>query len=244
MKKILFVIVLLLMFETFAFGANPCGLPLFRVATVHETTLGGNERFRVSSYFIPDPDDNFDTASTLATIEWKENLYTYIWHPDFRVVHEGLERFMFAVLYPTQATPLELDELENVTYRLNIGDGSCEFSLPENSFFWLDIPYAAYDQTTRTVSWTPIADTEVSYSVRIYPPLLDGSPNVGKPLFSKSVSSDETHYVFPNAAPALPGNYVAVQAARVAVNTANFSRDFIKIPAVYKFDGKIVITGD
>ena len=226
---------------------HTCGPSFYRISSTHETTFGNTERYRISSYFLPDSTSSFDTAADTATIEWNGNLYTYVWHPAFKMVSEEYDRFMVAILYPTQATPIELDLLENVTYKLTIGYNisNCEFSIPENSLSWLDIPYATYDQTTRTVSWTQLGESNVHYSVRIYPPLLDGSPNVAEPLFSKYVSAEETHFVLPNAAPAFPGYFVAVQAMQSTTShAANFSRDYIKLPVVYTFDGKVVIQGN
>ena len=248
MKKVFYMVIVLFVASTsLALGDNVCGLPIFTIASMHETTSGTNERYRISSYFQLDSSFSFNTASSIATIEWGGDLYTYVWAPEIKMVNEGLDRLMLAILYPTQTTPLALDLLENVTYKLTVGNdiSNCEFSLPENSFSWLDIPYAIYDQTTRTASWTPLTEAGISYSVRIYPPLLDGSPNLHEPLFSRGVDSGITHLTLPNAAPAFPGYFVAVQAIQyTSTNSANFSRDFIKIPVVYTFDGKVVIQGD
>ena len=247
MKKIFsLAIVLLVLSSTSLALGSVCGLPMFKIASMHETTFGSNERYRISSYFLLDSSFSFNTASSIATIEWDGDLYTYVWTPEIKMVSEGLDRFMVAILYPTQTTPLALNLLENVTYKLTVGDtiSDCEFSIPENSFSWLDIPYATYDQTTRTVSWTPITESEISYSVRIYPPLLDGSPNLHEPLFSRSVDSGVTHLTLPNAAPAFPGYFVTVQAVQTTSTTSAYiSRDFIKISVVYTFDGKVVIQG-
>ncbi len=226
-----------------------CGPSIFIIASVHETTFGNSEKYRIVSYFLPDSMACFNKAKHIATIDWNGNLYTYVWYPQFKMVNELYDRFMLAILYPTQATPIELDLLENVTYKFTIEDcisiSNCEFSIPENSFSWLDIPYATYDQATRTVSWTKLGESDVHYSVRIYPPLLDGSPNIREPLFNKHVNEGETHCVLPNAAPALPGYFVAVQAFQTTTpHSANFSRDYIKLPVVYTFDGKVVIQGD
>lgn len=245
MKKIFYLVIALLLASTsLTFGDSTCSLPhSFRIASMHETTFGSNERYRITSYFLPDFDSTF-TTSEMATIEWNGDLYTYVWVPQFKILGKKYEQLMFAVLDPTQATPINLTLLENVTYKLTVGNdiNNCEFSIPENSFFWLDIPYATYDQTTRTVSWTPIEESNVYYSIRIYSPRLDGSPNLFDPLFSKSIGLDETHYTLPNAAPVLPGYFITVQAMKItAQQAANFSRDFIRIPVTYTFDGKVVI---
>ena len=249
MKKIFYLAIIFLVVSStsLALGDTVCGLPMFRIASMHETTFGSNERYRITSYFIPDSSFSFNTASTLATIEWDGDQYTYVWTPEIKMVSEGFDRLMLAILYPTQAIPLALDLLENVTYSLTVGNDviDCEFSIPENSFSWLDIPYATYDHTTRIVRWTSLSESEIYYSVRIYPPLLDGTPNLHEPLFARNIDSGETHFTLPNAAPAFPGYFVAVQAVQISSSfSANFSRDFIKIPVVYTYDGKVVIQGN
>jgi len=249
MKKIFYlaIVSLILSSASLVLGDSICGLPMFKIASMHETISGTNERYRIDSYFHLDTSFSFNTASGIATIEWNGDLYAYVWTPEIKMVSEGLDRFMVAILYPTQTTPLALDLLENVTYKLTVGDdiSNCEFSIPKNSFSWLDIPYATYDQTTRTVCWTPLTETGIYYNVRIYPPLLDGSPNIHVLLFNRIVGSGVTHLILPNAAPAYPGYFVTVQAMRsTSTTSANFSRDFIKIPVVYTFDGKVLIQGN
>ncbi|MCD6532622.1 MAG: hypothetical protein J7L25_00915 [Deltaproteobacteria bacterium] len=221
---------------------------MFKIGTIHDAFNSINDRYKILSYFMADSD--FSPASGVATIEWGGNSSTYVWIPAFRRVHENYDRYMVAVLYPNQSTPINLTSLENIPYVFTQSSGGntgiFETVTPVSSFDWLEIPCVDYDHNNRTVSWTSIGD-DVYYKVRIYPSLLDGTPNLNEPLYDKMISPSETSFVFPYAAPTSPGYFVAVQAMKfssLSEYVVNFSRDFVRIPVVYTFGGKVVIQGN